>query len=103
VPGDKFSLTAQPSRDGSLITFVSAAEDLVEQETYGYVDVYVFERVTGDVTWVSHTPDGLPPNGQSWRPTMSGDGSFVMFASIANNLTRDGSRRHYNVYAYRVS
>jgi len=103
VPGDWFSLTAQPSRDGSLITFVSAAADLVEQETHSYVDVYVFERATGDVTWVSHTPDGLPPNGQSWRPTISGDGSFVMFASIANNLARDGSRRHYNVYAYRVS
>ncbi len=102
VPGGRFSLGARPSRDGSTVAFVSAADDLVEPETYGYVDIFTFDRASETVTWISHTKDGSPPTGQSWRPNISGEGSFVVYASIAANLVRDGSRRNYNVILYRL-
>jgi Tol biopolymer transport system component len=58
--------------------------------------VYVFDRAGGVSTLVSKAPNGSPGNGDSRRPSISGDGRWVAFESAATNLagspTSGGSR-----------
>lgn len=49
--------------------------------------VYVFDRVNGTSALVSKTPNGSAGNGDSRRPSISGDGRWVAFESVATNLT----------------
>lgn len=79
------------SSDGALVTFASNATDLVpgQVDTNPYDDdVFLFERATGKVTLVSHTPGSATTVGdaQSHYPSMSADGSSIAFISQATNL-----------------
>jgi Tol biopolymer transport system component len=79
------------SRDGRYVTFESAATNLVAPATRGGGrnkgdDVFVSELSTGTVTPVSTASDGRHGNGASNRPSLSGDGRKVVFASVATNL-----------------
>lgn len=48
--------------------------------------VYVFDRATATAHLVSKAPSGVPGNGNSQRPSISGDGRWVAFESDATNL-----------------
>jgi Tol biopolymer transport system component len=48
--------------------------------------VWVFDRATGTSTLVSAAPNGAPGNGESRRPSVSADGRWIAFESVASNL-----------------
>lgn len=79
------------SGDGRYVAFVSRASSLVSGDTAcmvpGCSNVYLHDRLTGQVTLVSVSVDGTPPNGSSSSPTVSGDGRVVAFVSNASNMT----------------
>ena len=78
------------SGDGSRIAFESSATDLVHgaADTNGFPDVFVFDRDTGVMSIASHTPasEATTGNGPSRDPSISGDGSAVVFRSFARDL-----------------
>ena len=47
--GDSFSAVAAISDDGRYTTFYSAATNLVAGDVNGFVDVFVYDRVSGDI------------------------------------------------------
>src|SRR5437762_5813039 len=49
-------------------------------------DIFVHDRLTGVTERVSVASDGTEGNGDSDRPSVSGDGRFVAFESVASNL-----------------
>ena len=49
-------------------------------------DIFVHDRLTGVTERVSVASDGTEGNGDSDRPSVSGDGRFVAFGSDASNL-----------------
>jgi Tol biopolymer transport system component len=49
-------------------------------------DVFVYDRTNGTLERVSQGAGGKQPDGDSQRPTLSGDGRFVAFWSAAENL-----------------
>lgn len=49
--------------------------------------VYVFDRATATSALVSKAPNGAAGNGNSQRPSISGDGRWVAFESDATNLS----------------
>ncbi|HEX4966106.1 MAG TPA: hypothetical protein VF173_35175 [Thermoanaerobaculia bacterium] len=51
-------------------------------------EVFLYDRLTGANTLVSHVPGSptAPGNGRSEQPRMSADGRFVVFVSVATNL-----------------
>ncbi|MGI8686577.1 MAG: TolB family protein, partial [Acidimicrobiales bacterium] len=78
------------SADGAFVVFHSTATNLVagQIDANGFEDVFLFERATGAVTLVSHTPASATTtaNGSSFEPSISADGAFVAFESSASNL-----------------
>ncbi len=79
-------LGSQVSADGRFVVYVSQADDLVPGQPAGDDGaVYLFDRVTGVTTLVSHRVGSLstPANGASAAPVISADGSKVVFTSTA--------------------
>jgi len=92
------------SDDGRFVVFVSQAADLVagfeDNNTfpggnYTGTDVYLFDRLSGTVSLVSHRHDSPTAGGNgassTYRgyysyPSISGDGQFVAYQSVADDL-----------------
>ena len=74
------------SADGRYVAFDSDACDLVWGDWNDAHDVFVNDRATSVTTRVSADDAGTPSNGESFRPSISGDGRYVAFYSEASNL-----------------
>jgi Tol biopolymer transport system component len=74
------------SAHGRYVTFVSAASNLVPDDTNGVEDVFVRDRRTGRVTRASVGEGGRQADDGSVDPSISADGRLVAFTSAARNL-----------------
>jgi Tol biopolymer transport system component len=74
------------SADGRVVAFVSAATNLVPDDTNARSDVFVHDRQTGETRRVSIASDGTQANGNSFEPAVSGDGRVVAFGTSSSNL-----------------
>ena len=92
--GDNNSNAPSVSADGRYVAFGSAAANLVPGDTNGATDVFVHDRVTGATERVSVASDGTegtrgnnqPTLNSSDAPSISADGRYVAFESVAPNL-----------------
>ncbi|MBS0632886.1 MAG: PD40 domain-containing protein [Verrucomicrobia bacterium] len=82
------------SATGRYIAFSSTASDLIASDTNGVSDVFVYDRNNATTTRVSVSSAGAEatdPSGAGFKlgsvnPSISADGRYVTFASLANNL-----------------
>lgn len=74
------------SADGRFVAFHSDADNLVIDDTNGSSDVFVLELATGTLERVSVSSDGSEGNERSTGALLSGDGQWVAFSSLADNL-----------------
>jgi Tol biopolymer transport system component len=77
--------------DGSFVAFLSHATNLITGQVDpngAGGDVFLYERATGGVSLVSHAASSAAKTGThpSERPSISADGSFVVFLSEARDL-----------------
>lgn len=86
------------SDDGRYVAFTSFASNLVPGDTNGGADAFVADRLTGAVERVSVAADGNQANGPSGDPSLSADGRYVAFLSLANNL--DARDRNFLLDVY---
>ncbi|WP_158284558.1 ELWxxDGT repeat protein [Azospirillum sp. TSO35-2] len=86
------------SDDGTKLVFSSNDDDLAPDDGNGTDDVFLKDLVTGKLTLISRDQDGLPGNGQSILPTISGDGTRVAFTSVAALVPKDGPVSAYDIY-----
>ncbi|MBI3360632.1 MAG: PD40 domain-containing protein, partial [Chloroflexi bacterium] len=99
------------SGDGRFVAFDSLATNLVAGDTNGVADIFVRDRQTGQTTRVSVATDGTQANYLSWNPSISADGNFVAFSSLATNLVPDDTNGYADIFVrnttsgqtYRVS
>ena len=82
------SNSAQPrlSANGRYVAFLSIAPNLVPGDTNGVDDVFVRDRRTGTTTRVSVATGGGQGNADSFAQSISADGRYVAFESLATNL-----------------
>jgi hypothetical protein len=80
------SLEASLSADGRYVAFSSFATTLVAGDTNGTSDVFVHDRQTGETRRVSVASNGSQGNCQSNEPSLSADGRYVAFSSVASTL-----------------
>jgi Tol biopolymer transport system component len=81
------------SATGRFVAFDDNAPDLVKDKRSYFYDVYVRDRVRGETTRVSVSSAGAEGNNDSFFPSISANGRFVAFASLASNLV-PGDRNH---------
>lgn len=80
------SANAVLSLDGRYVAFHSSASDLVPNDKNSQQDVFVYDREMQTMERVSVSSDGLEANHYSQNASISGDGRYVTFMSLANNL-----------------
>ncbi len=88
------------SADGRFITFDSQASNLVKGDSNGVGDVFVRDVATGTTTRVSVSSTGDEGNGASHDPSISADGRFVAFPSVATNLVESDGNADQDVFVH---
>ena len=74
------------SPDGRYVVFSSLATNLVPNDTNGLEDIFLHDRVIGRTERISVASDGTQADGASHNASVSADGRFVAFDSLASNL-----------------
>lgn len=104
LPGEVELALAAPafqpsaSHDGRFVAFTSGASDLTTDPDNGAFDVFLLDATTGGVT--NLTPEG---DGSSTAPSISADGTRVVFESRATNLTEDPDDAGLDVFLHDVA
>lgn len=94
---DLGGLNPSISANGRYVAVTTSAA-LVPADTNGRSDVYVRDRWTGGVEWISQRVGGGPANGFQVNPSISADGSRVAFYSNATDLVPGSSGVHTYVH-----
>lgn len=92
-----FSYPPAISSDGQSVAFESLAP-LGAGDHNGMDDVFVRDLSQGTTDLVSASPDGGAGNNRSYAPSMSSDGAFVAFASLASDLTEGDGNNTADVF-----
>jgi Tol biopolymer transport system component len=100
VQGDGDSYSPAISANGQFVAFVSSATNLVAGDTNGSDDVFVHERRTGITTRVSVDSVGFQANGFSVSPSISANGRFIAFASLATNLVGGDTNGSQDIFVH---
>ena len=98
--GNSNSYVPSISGDGRFVAFESTASNLVSGDTNGTADIFVHDRQTGTTSRVSVDSSGSQGNAASLNPSISGDGRFVAFRSVASNLVSGDTNGNYDVFVH---
>ena len=91
------------SADGGLVAFESGATDLVAGDTNGRSDIFTHDRPSGTTARMSVDSLGGEGNHDSNDASISGDGRFVGFHSLANNLVANDTNNLQDVFVHGLS
>ncbi|HWP31446.1 MAG TPA: hypothetical protein VNK96_06970 [Fimbriimonadales bacterium] len=100
--GNGISWLSSISADGRYVAFTSYASNLVSGDTNGFSDVFVHDRQTGQTTRVSVSSSGEQGNEGSFLPSISADGRYVAFSSLASNLVSGDTNGKEDVFIHDI-
>jgi hypothetical protein len=80
------------SGDGGLVAFASTATNLVALRANGKSQIFIRDRRSNRTELISLSVRGTPGNDDSAHPSISVDGRFVAFDSLATDLVAGGTR-----------
>lgn len=83
---------------GRFAAFQSASSNLVDNDENVATDIFGRDRATGITTLLTITATGVQSDGNSTGPTLSADGCFVVFNSVATNLVPDDTNGLQDVF-----
>lgn len=86
------------SADGRYVAFASTADNLVAGDTNGHSDIFVRDLQTGTTVRASVTTAEVQADNDSDQPSISADGRYVAFSSLASNLAAGDTNGHYDVF-----
>lgn len=83
MQGNGVSGAPSISADGRFVTFISAATNLVADDTNGSQDVFLHDRADGTTIRISVTSAGHQGGGHSFSPMISGDGRYIAYTTYS--------------------
>lgn len=99
---DGSSSSPSISADGRYVVFQSDATNLVPGDTNGVSDVFVFDMQMHQTRRVSVDADGHQANAAGWttsgNASISSDGRYVSFSSLADNLVLGDTNQEWDVF-----
>ncbi|MDG5786733.1 Ig-like domain-containing protein [Evansella sp. AB-P1] len=96
--GDRASFEPVISGNGRFVVFQSTANNLIEDDTRGYRDIFIYDRETREIEWVNRPyGDATPELTDAENHAVSYDGSYVVFETRAKNLIEGGASGNSNV------
>jgi len=94
------SFTPAISADGRWVAFSSDASNLVPDDYNHRRDIFLRDLDAGRITRISVSSRGQQANADSYNPSVSGDGRFVVYDSFASNLVDDDDNGKGDVFLY---
>ena len=98
-----YSYSPSISGDGRFVAFQSEATNLVPGDTNNTSDIFVRDLSTNTTTLVSVSFSGDRAIGGSISPSISADGRFVAFASVASNLVPGDTNNQGDIFVRDLS
>lgn len=90
------------SANGNFVGFISQASNLVDNDTNGTWDTFVYDRQSNTTTRINITPQDLQSAGDPLlilsRPDLSADGRFIGFESAAKDLSGNDTDNVVDVF-----
>jgi Tol biopolymer transport system component len=96
--GNGQSVGPSISSDGRFVAFISNASNLVPGDTNENTDIFVRDTLTNITTRVSVNSAGNQGNGNSYNPSISADGRFVAFSSVASNIVPGDTNIRFDIF-----
>src|SRR5688572_8460166 len=91
------------SADGRWVAFLSEAANLVTNPASGAYQVYLRDLVSGNTVLVSANSLRAGGNDHSLLPTLSSNGNFVVFESMARDLVADDTNEASDIFLREMS
>ena len=88
------------SANGRYVTFESFASNLVNNDSNGVIDIFVYDRTSGLTTRVSVDSTGAEARSHSFSPSISENGQLVAYYSLATNLVAGDTNRSIDVFVH---
>ncbi len=88
------------SGNGRFVAFLSSATNLVQNDTNSQQDIFVRDLQLGTTTRVSVASNGTQADNESLLPSISWDGQYVSFSSLADNLVAGSVPGQQGVYLH---
>lgn len=92
------AISATISADGRFVVFESYSSEFVVGDTNGKTDVFVKDLLTGTISRANRPADGSESVGSAFDARISGDGRYVVFRSIADDLIENDNNDSWNTY-----
>jgi len=77
------------SGNGRFVAYMSWATNLVDGDTNGVNDIFLYDSLIDQISRVSVNDDGIQGNYYSSSPDISTNGRYVAFHSLSNNFDQD--------------
>jgi hypothetical protein len=97
---------ASISYDGSRIAFYSHTNTLVQNDTNGFWDIFLWERDAEKLRRISLTADSKERNqgtesaNRIVAPAISGNGRYIAYTTTATNMTTEDNNTFQDVFVY---
>jgi Tol biopolymer transport system component len=88
------------SADGRWVVFASDASNLVPGDYNHRRDIFLRDLSDGSITRVSVSSKGQQANSDSFNPSISADGRYIVYDSFASNLVPDDDNGEGDVFLY---
>ena len=88
------------SQDGRFVIFRSHASNLVPGDTNNLPDIFVYDRLNGELERVSVNSAGEQANGDNRDPSICEDGRYVSYSSEATNLVTGDNNGVWDVFIH---
>ena len=99
---NSYSYPVNISRDGSTVVFRSQASNLVPVDTNGTADLFARDLVANRTVRVSEGAS-TEPGADSFNPTVSADGDFVVFESDSTDIVANDTNGARDVFLRKIS
>ena len=98
--GDQAATNPSISEDGRFVAFASAATNFDPRPPLSVSDIFLHDRYLETTILVSQATTGGRSAGGSFRPVISGDGRWIVFQSIADDLVPFDTNGCLDVFLY---
>ena len=86
--------------NGRMVVFRSQAKNLTEIRTENELDIYVYDRLTQEVRFIPQAEWGTIANHWSDAPTISFDGRYIGFSTIADNILYQDQNDNWDIFIH---
>ncbi|OGL31889.1 hypothetical protein A3F64_00595, partial [Candidatus Saccharibacteria bacterium RIFCSPHIGHO2_12_FULL_42_8] len=90
------------SSNGRYIVYQSEASDLIFGDSNLAQDIFLYDTLAQTTTLISKDSNGVISGNYSSDAVISGDGKYIVYQSIGENLVNNDTNANFDIYAFEI-